>query len=151
MKQQNAAHWLRCFHIFIQPHLEVFCVHYCQLHNAALDETSHLDDVCVSPLVQKLRKMTFKNWRKRKSFLSCSEENIDTHTPLRLFLIFLAPVKNYYFRFWCCVLGRWASSVGPWRKSFESHCASSLAAGCLANGNTVRRSHKRKCAVYRLF
>lgn len=52
-----------------------------------------------------------------KKILTRTLTHIHTHTPLGLFLIFLAIVKNYYFC--CCVLGGWVSSAAPWRKSLN--------------------------------
>lgn len=37
------------------------CVFYYKLHNAALGEMSHLDDVCVTPVVRTLRNVTINN------------------------------------------------------------------------------------------
>lgn len=76
---------------------------------------SNLDDVCVISSAQTLWKVK----RKEIIFILFGKKysHTHTHTPLGLFLIFLAIVKNYYF--WCCVLGRWASSVAPWRKSLN--------------------------------
>lgn len=116
-------------------------------------------DGCVSPLVQELRKkMTFKIKKIRKTegrrnHFDPVRKTILTRAlpPWGCFLIFLATVKNYYLRFGCCVLSRWASSAAPWRDGLNPTVSALCGCWLPRRRSQMFPAEREKRRVYRAF